>query len=357
MKGATLSHTGRVDGQRAWLCLLALLDPVFPDGPPSAPGLGLLHPAPVLLGNARCTAWGRNREKGPSPVGFWDGNGFDCASPGKGQGRDHGENRGDVGRSSLTQHGDRATRVSTHPPPSVPGQLRGSGRSLGLREPVAWSVLGGQPHPALPSRHTQQHQGVSPRARQGHSAVRPAEGDGDQPGRAPAARGPSRPPHPDAGLPRDPGGVSGDLGGPGAPGSPLALRVGPSAVGRDAGLSRGVWEEQGEVVWAKAHFPRGLRGRTQLGAVAPPEGACPPGLGDLVLGNVTVFPEESPAGAGLRGGGGFRRRRVTALWAPPGSPLLSWRRQHPGSLGEVSPPPGVTQCSARSPLAVVQTVP
>lgn len=60
-------------------------------------------------------------------------------------------------RLHSTETGPRGCQRTLRP------RSRGScgaraGPSASGREPVAWSVLGGQPHPALPSRHTPQHQ-------------------------------------------------------------------------------------------------------------------------------------------------------------------------------------------------------
>lgn len=229
-------------------------------------------------------------------------------------------------RLHSTETGPRGCQRTLRP------RSRGScgaraGPSASGREPVAWSVLGGQPHPALQSRHTPQHQGVSPRARQGHSAVRPAEGDGDQPGRAPAARGLRGHPTQTRGslviqaVSQATWASRERLGAP----WPFALAqvrsVRMLGFPGASGKSRGKWFGQRHI--SPGAFGGGPSPELRLLPRAP---ARPPSLGDLVLGDVTVFPEESPAGAGLRGGGGFRHLLAHLCCHGDDSILAAWVR-------------------------------
>lgn len=148
-------------------------------------------------------------------------------------------------------------------------------------------------------------------------------------------------PHPPPpGAPQTPGSL-GIGAGSRRPG-PTAPHDGPDVVGagraEGSGLGKGPSPPSG-----------GLWGRTRPGAAAPPEGAW---SAPVTWARATSpSSQKNPRGDRAARGRGLlvpQGDSTPAAAAPPASPLLPWRRQHPGSLGEVSLPRGVTRCSAHS---------
>lgn len=233
--------------------------------------------------------------------------------------------------------------------------------------------------------------GRSQRELQSNSLVFPAGGDGDQPWLDRFHPGGLSPrPHPETRFPRDPGGFLGTSwhqvsratwAVPGERlGAPRALHMDPNVAGWDARILPGsLGRAEGKNWFGQRHIfffplglsvknhpravdssqgkPGGVAGREQDGALRQLSPGLPPACrrGAALA---SVLPARAPAAGDVsrpprriplpaaRGPAVWGRGLLvseddtTCLLRLHVRTLLSWRRQHPDSLGEAKPPPG-----------------